>query len=353
MTAHPFPAAMRADAVEAEYLLLPSAAPRPQRVGLAMWIALAMMLSAAAASIWVFFPSRDVAAVDIDLGPAMPVELLAATRGEQGARVTEGAEAQAINAALPFASGAIEAARPFALSAGSMSDHQRALHCLTQAVYYEAGFEPIEGRRAVAQVVLNRVRHPAFPNSVCGVVYDGSSRPGCQFSFTCDGSLRRPPAAGAWAAAQTIAREALSGQVTTAVGNATHYHANYVSPYWAPRLTKLSQIGAHIFYRWPGAWGRGGAFTSRYAGAEVIARPPSLMAQADELAMVEMMPPPDPTDRRAENDVGGRLDVTRGWTLSIPHPSETGSQFAAAMNRQGNATPAASGAGAEVQERAQ
>jgi spore germination cell wall hydrolase CwlJ-like protein len=69
---------------------------------------------------------------------------------------------------------------------------------MTQAVYYEAAYEPLQGRRAVAQVVLNRVRHPAFPNSVCGVVYQGSNQRVCQFSFTCDGSLNRKPSAAAW-----------------------------------------------------------------------------------------------------------------------------------------------------------
>ena len=88
------------------------------------------------------------------------------------------------------------ASRPFDLSDSDPLDRRRALLCLTQAVYYEAGFEPLEGRRAVAQVVLNRMRHPAFPKSVCGVVYQGARDPVCQFSFVCDGSLYRAP--GAW-----------------------------------------------------------------------------------------------------------------------------------------------------------
>lgn len=274
----------------------------------------------------------DDGRIEIELTDPLPADLVDATRGDIGARHVEGARAQEINAALPFSTAAIEAARPFALIAGSLSDHGRALHCLTQAVYYEAGFEPVEGRRAVAQVVLNRVRHPAFPNSVCGVVYDGSTRPGCQFSFTCDGSLRRPPAAGAWTAAREVAREALEGRVASAVGTATHYHANYVAPYWAPRLTKLNQIGAHIFYRWPGAWGRTAAFSSRYAGVEFMFNP--LAGQQEDAAAPAPTLPLDPTDRRAPEDIGGRLDVTKGWTLSIPTPAESGDRLAAALGSQ-------------------
>ena len=287
--------------------------------------------------------SGDEEQLEIALPEPMPVDLIAATRGELGAQQVEGQAAEQINAALPFSAAQIEAARPFMLAAASASDASRALHCLTQAVYYEAGFEPADGRRAVAQVVLNRVRHPAFPNSVCGVVYDGASKPVCQFSFTCDGSLRRAPSPRAWAEAQRIAREALQGNVSPVVGTATHYHANYVAPYWAPRLTKLSQIGAHIFYRWPGAWGRNPAFSSRYAGIEAIAAPAALAAAelAASTDTVALAIAADPTDRRAPQDVGGRLDVTKGWTLSIPTPDESRGTYAAALDRQGGAISAA------------
>jgi hypothetical protein len=145
----------------------------------------------------------------------------------------------------------------------------RSVDCLTAAIYYEAANEPEDGQRAVAQVVLNRVRHPHYPQSVCGVVFQGHQRStGCQFSFTCDGSLRRTPMANLWERARKVAQEALAGYVHRAVGWATHYHANYVFPYWAPSLAKVGQIGAHIFYRWDGGWGRPGAFVGRYAGAE-------------------------------------------------------------------------------------
>jgi spore germination cell wall hydrolase CwlJ-like protein len=159
-------------------------------------------------------------------------------------------------------------ARPFTLQA-SPADTARAVNCMSQAVYYEAGFESAQGRRAVAQVVINRLRHAGYPKSICGVVYQGAGRvTGCQFSFTCDGSLSRPVNPAAWAEAQAVARQALSGAVEPSVGVSTHYHADYVSPYWAPTLVKLAQIGAHIFYRWTGPQGELAAFNGRYAGAE-------------------------------------------------------------------------------------
>lgn len=128
-----------------------------------------------------------------------------------------------------------------------------AVQCLALAIHYEAGFEPLAGREAVAQVILNRVRSSAYPNSVCGVVWQGSHRrTGCQFTFTCDGALKRPRNPLALAAAQQVALRVLAGQSADHVRGATHYHANYVSPYWAPSLTKVRQIATHIFYRSPG-----------------------------------------------------------------------------------------------------
>ncbi len=178
-------------------------------------------------------------------------------------------QAQAINAAAPFAAEPIRPARPFTLKGASELDQARAERCLTQAVYYEAGFEPLQGRRAVAQVVLNRLRHPIFPKTICGVVYQGAEKPtGCQFTFTCDGALLRPPAPAAWAEAEKVAHAALNGAVEPSVGWATHYHTAFVVPYWMPTLTKLTQVGAHIFYRWPQGMGLPAAFTGVYAGGE-------------------------------------------------------------------------------------
>jgi len=131
---------------------------------------------------------------------------------------------------------------------------EAAAECLALAIAYEAGQEPIAGQEAVAQVILNRVRHANYPGSVCGVVWQGSARrTGCQFTFTCDGSLRRPRTAAQMAAARAVAVRVLAGESTDHVRGATHYHADYVSPYWAPSLARVRQIATHIFYRAPGA----------------------------------------------------------------------------------------------------
>ena len=176
--------------------------------------------------------------------------------------------AQQLNASIPSVGGMLRHVQPFFLPAAA-PEYGRALRCLTQAVYYEAALEPTEGQQAVAQVILNRLRDPNYPNSVCGVVYEGAERvTGCQFSFTCDGSLARAPVGWAWKRAATVAREALAGHVAARVGTATHYHADYVLPYWSPTLGKITQIGAHIFYRWRGSPGESAAFTDRYAGRE-------------------------------------------------------------------------------------
>lgn len=173
-------------------------------------------------------------------------------------------EAWELNANLPTTGGANPAAAAFTLP-GDQVAQMRSVDCLTAAVYYEAGLESVDGQRAVAQVVLNRVRHPHYPNSVCGVVFQGHTRrTGCQFTFTCDGALRRTPAARLWERSRGVAQAALAGYVHRPVGQATHYHANYVFPYWAPTLTKVATIGAHIFYRWD----TGGGLRARYAGAE-------------------------------------------------------------------------------------
>ena len=182
-------------------------------------------------------------------------------------------EAKSRNDDLPFSALEIQPALPIDLRRLGFAETEieRSLQCLTDAVYYEAGFQTAKEQRAVAQVVLNRVRHPAFPASVCEVVYEGSTRStGCQFTFTCDGSMRRRPAVAAYRKARSNATAMLSGSVEPSVGMATHYHADYVFPYWGPRLTKIVKLGPHIFYRWNGAWGRRSAFTSR-PGAGAIA----------------------------------------------------------------------------------
>jgi spore germination cell wall hydrolase CwlJ-like protein len=195
-------------------------------------------------------------------------------------------DAVAINAAVPISTLPNPAARPFGAAFATPADRLRALECLTAAVYYEAAIEPLDGQRAVAQVVLNRVRHPAFPKSVCGVVFQGQERAtGCQFTFTCDGALRRAPAASLWARARMVAAEALAGKVYAPVGWATHYHTNWVVPYWSSSLTKLANVGTHIFYRWEGGWGRPPAFRFGATGSEPqMARMRSLTSDPSTLA---------------------------------------------------------------------
>jgi hypothetical protein len=167
------------------------------------------------------------------------------------------------------------AAPPFSLASAGADDAARALGCLTAAVYYEARSETEDGQRAVAQVVLNRVRDRAFPPSICGVVYQGSARAtGCQFSFTCDGSTRHPRDPSSWAQAQAIASAALDGAVYAPVGSATFYHADRILPWWAPSLSKVAAVGAHVFYRWRGGMERALAFRQSYAAVEPAASTP-------------------------------------------------------------------------------
>ncbi|WP_296677972.1 cell wall hydrolase [Novosphingobium sp.] len=257
--------------------------------------------------------------------------------------VVEGQAAKDQNAAIPTLNLPLEQVKAFGLAAAKNETYSTALKCLTQAVYYEAAVEPLQGRRAVAQVILNRMRHPAYPKSVCGVIYQGAERrTGCQFSFTCDGALLRTPAAGPWHEAETVAKAALAGSVESSVGTATFYHADYVLPKWAFQLGKIGQIGRHIFYRFGGAWGAAATFNGRYAGTERI---PALdfsalrdRALADGLtvdsavAAAEQFTPgltvaPDVKDRHAVNDVGGRIDMTKTWRPAMPDPVAMGSHF--------------------------
>jgi spore germination cell wall hydrolase CwlJ-like protein len=178
-------------------------------------------------------------------------------------------EARAFNASIPFVDAPKTPARPFIYS-GTPEDRERALTCLAGAAWYEAGDDPT-GEQAVAQVVLNRVRHPAYPKNICGVVFQGAERTtGCQFTFTCDGSLARVPSADAWKRARAIAERALTGFVFKAIGTATHYHTDWVVPYWSASLDKVSEVHTHLFFRWRGWWGQPGAFSGRYLGSEQL-----------------------------------------------------------------------------------
>jgi spore germination cell wall hydrolase CwlJ-like protein len=168
-------------------------------------------------------------------------------------------DARAFNASVPFVGDGVTPARPYrALLTGD--DLARATDCLAAAVLYEAGDDAV-GERAVAQVILNRLHHPAFPKTVCGVVFQGSERAtGCQFTFTCDGALRRIPGEAAWRRAREVAEAALKGYVYKPVGLATHYHTDWVVPYWQSSLDKIAQVHTHLFFRWTGWWGTPAAF---------------------------------------------------------------------------------------------
>ena len=196
-------------------------------------------------------------------------------------------DARRINGVIPNSQLDNPPAEPFALQGAERGE---AVRCMTTAIYYEAALEPREGQEAVAQVILNRMRHADYPKSVCGVVFQGASRPGCQFSFACDGSMARPPAAWAWKNAKDVAERALSGFVQKAVGTATHYHTTWIMARWTPTLVKVRQIGQHIFFRPPGSAGMPSAFRLAYAGGEarvsrvdLIGKPAALVAAPDLL----------------------------------------------------------------------
>ena len=245
------------------------------RVAAATAISAAAVLGAVASQV---LPLAEPAGAAPPAPPPMLVQQIAPER------------AQAINAALPITDADNPAAAAFAFKGGAETRGQ-ALQCLASAIYYEAGNQDVDGARAVAQVVLNRVRHPAFPASVCGVVFQGSTRvTGCQFTFTCDGSLSRRPDAAGWRRATELATAALAGAVYAPVGWATHYHANYVVPVWAASLAKNAVVGSHLFYHWAGSWGRPRAFSQPHSGREASAEGLRTAALAAEAATAGQQP---------------------------------------------------------------
>jgi hypothetical protein len=207
-------------------------------------------------------------------------------------------------------------------------DRSRALHCLTAAIYYEAASEPDGGQRAVAQVVLNRVAHPNYPNTVCGVVFQGSERrTGCQFSFTCDGSLARRPSRMFWQRAEDVARAALTGYVHAPAGLATHYHTIAVNPYWAPSLNYLRTIGAHRFYSFKGPAGRPTAFRFAYLGGEPLAAPKPRDPQADGR--------PDPTLDPVAIERAWAAQAPTSASSAAPRASVSAPAYAPEVERRG------------------
>ena len=142
---------------------------------------------------------------------------------------------------------------PLPLAVGSKKEQR----CLAEAIYFEARGESEDGQVAVAQVVLNRVKNPAYPNSICGVVYQNKhKRNRCQFSFACDGIKDRIASPAAWKTAQRLAKDVSDGKrFSKMVDASTHYHATYVNPRWAKAMAKRGQVGLHIFYKtYAGGW---------------------------------------------------------------------------------------------------
>lgn len=283
-----------------------------------VWLAVALVGLAVCATVsakvaWQKPGTIPAVRVAVPLPVAVPAERAAPAKGVTGTTALP---------MLPTGIGpsldhvGIVAALPFAAGRASAVDRARALQCLASAIYYEAASESDAGQYAVAQVVLNRVRHPAFPATVCGVVYQGSEKAVCQFSFACDGAAARIPAPSGWARALRHAAAALAGYVYAPVGLATHYHTYAVTPAWNRSLVMTDMVGAHFFHRWKGYWGTARAFSQSYRGGEPSPAPddrvlPTLPA-ATAAPIVQTVAattpqgaaaiaPPSPTDRLPES----------------------------------------------------
>lgn len=253
-----------------------------------------------------------------------PVELMSVTPEK----------ARAINAAIPFSKAPLVRAQPYYLERKAPG-FERARDCLASAAWYEAGDDPA-GERSVVQTVLNRLMHPAFPKTVCGVVFQGQDRAtGCQFTFTCDGALvRRSPPEKAWLRAQAIAELALRGNVDPSVGLATHYHTDWVVPTWSGSLDKIAQVGTHLFFRFRGFWGQRAAMRRPPGAPEPeIAKLAALSpAHAPEGEAAFVMPKPDDADILALVDRLQKQAANNQLGAPIPLPQPTGT----APNLKGN-----------------
>ena len=178
-------------------------------------------------------------AVDAEADPHADSEMRASSKGNQWAGLLKNAS--------------LSPDHPKTLFGGLTEDEfrERELRCMAQAIYFEARDEPERGQLAVGQVIMNRIRSPYYPKTICGVVYQGErNRTGCQFSFTCTGKHNAIKEKDEWATAVKLAKQVIRGEVwIDEVGYATHYHATYVHPAWRRELIKLAQIGGHIFYK--------------------------------------------------------------------------------------------------------
>ena len=236
------------------------------------------------------------------------------------------ADAEQINDARPLADRPLQPPLPtYMPTAWDALARETARRCLATAVYYEAAGEGWRGELGVAQVVLNRVRHPAYPKTICGVVYQGSNLPtGCQFTFTCDGRLARPPSPSGWKQAMAVAEAALSGTVEPRVGMSTHYHTRAVVPYWAPSLDKLAVLGNHIFYTFAGAAGSRRAFSGQILAEEAPPGAIPLQANASQvdpaatvgLSAASPIPATPPSAVKADARIPTRLAADERGTLA-------------------------------------
>lgn len=323
-----------------DWLVSPAPARRLRRVMPLLGILTCLLVAALVYHHWTRSPAEAIPKPS-QQAPVPRVALPArdAPFAPQALRPMGPAEAKAWNAKIAVAETVTPPARAFLADLSDGVSLSRSLDCLAAAIYYEAGNEPVDGQRAVAQVVLNRVRHPAYPHSICAVIFEGAQRAtGCQFTFACDGSLERERVPALWAQARTVAAAALAGYVYRPIGWATHYHADYVAPYWAGKLTKIGAVGPHIFYRWRGAWGQEGAFTAAYAGSEPLipwqsaqalrlepaqVEPETLVASGARpiLAHIDMA---TPTEEKAATEVSGgaaaRSRTSERWVLAGPRP---------------------------------
>ena len=168
-------------------------------------------------------------------------------------------------------------------------------HCMAQAIYYESRNEPLAGQLAVAEVISNRMRDHRYPDTACGVVFQGATRTtGCQFTFTCDGALGRKPKGTAWEQAQEIAAHVLMNLAEDRTGGATHYHATYVDPVWSAGLIKTDKIGLHVFYRFPrgSEWAKvRSASAPRSAPAPIVAVAETKDLNAESLSVLREATP--------------------------------------------------------------
>ena len=284
------------DAPPDELSIIASAPPErpqePRSPPLRRRIAVAILAGAAVGLVaygWATSSGRNGESVSAHVPPAANTAAATNLPPPNLLRPLSPQEATKENSDRPFVSRPDTAASRFVLHADA-ADRERALTCLAQAVYYEASGEGIDGERAVAQIVLNRLHHPGFPSTVCGVVYQGGDRTtGCQFSFVCDGSMQRIPIPTLWSRSREIAEQALAGKVFAPVGHATHYHADYVLPYWADSLDKSVQLGHHIFYRLRSIYGDSRAFSQRYGGTEPQVRVPGAAVVIPPAAVTQQL----------------------------------------------------------------